>query len=232
MKKFGFLIFAFALVVGLVAASASSIGKLSSGTFDFHFGGVKGSGNVVKERRDSSGFHAIEVGNAIQVEITAQKDFNVEVEADDNIVPLIKTEVIGGVLKITCEKSHISTSSPMRVRISAPDIDALESSGASNITIAGIKNTGISVDSSGASKVKIDGETSKLTVELSGASKFDATSLTAENGIVDVSGASNASVNVTGSLRADASGASRVSYAGSPRELIKKASGASSISGQ
>jgi hypothetical protein len=231
MKKIGFLVFILALVVGLIAASASSIGSLKSEGFNFHFGGVKGSGNVVTVKHDVDGFHAIEVGNAMQVDVTAQKDFSFEIEADDNIVPLISATVDDGVLKITCEK-HVSTSSPIRIRISAPDIDALESSGASNVTIAGIKNTGLSIDSSGASKIKIDGATAKLAVELSGASKLDAASLSAENGTVEVSGASSATVNVSGSLRADASGASRVSYAGAPRELIKKASGASSISAQ
>ena len=232
MKKLGFLIFLSVLAVGFIAASASSFGKLDTGSlFHFNFGGVKGSGNVITQTRDVAGFHGVEVSNAIQVEIAAQKDFSLAIETDDNIVPLISTEVSGGVLRITCEK-HVSTSNPIRVRISAPDIDSLEVAGASTVSLAGVKNTGVSVESSGASKVSVNGETSKLTVDVSGASKVDAQDLTAENGTISTSGASKASVNVTGSLRADASGASHISYAGAPKELIKKSSGASSISGQ
>lgn len=232
MKKLGFLIFLGVLAVGFVAASASSFGKLDTGDlFHFNFGGVHGSGNVITQTRELSNFHAIEVSNAIQVDVIAQKDFSVAVETDDNIAPLIRTEVSGGVLRISCAK-HVSTSGPIRVRVSAPDIDNVEVSGASTVAVANIKNTALSVDVSGASKVKVDGETTQLRAEASGASKVDAQNLTAENGTVSTSGASGANVNVTGTLKADASGASHINYSGSPKDIQKKASGASSVSGQ
>jgi hypothetical protein len=232
MKKLGFLIFLGVLAIGFVAASASSFGKLdTSGLFQFNFGGVKGSGNVITQTRDISAFHAIEVSNALQVDVTAQKDFALSVESDDNIAPLIRTEVSGGVLRISCDK-HVSTSSPMRIRVSAPDIDNLEVSGASTVSIANIQNSNFAIDLSGASKVKVDGQTSQLKAEASGASKIDAQNLTADSVNVSTSGASSANVNVTSSLRADASGASHINYTGSPKDIQKKSSGASSVNGQ
>ncbi|MFL6373152.1 MAG: head GIN domain-containing protein [Pyrinomonadaceae bacterium] len=232
MKKFGFLIFLCVLAVGFIAATASSFGKIDTGNFfHFSFGGVKGSGNVITQDRSLSGFHAIEVSNSIQVDVTAQKDFGVAVETDDNIQPLIRTEVSGGVLRISCDK-HISTSSPIRVRVSAPDIDKLEVSGASTVALADIKNAAVSIDLSGASRVRLDGETSQLKADASGASKIDAQNLTAENGTISTSGASGANVNVTGLLKADASGASHINYSGAPKDVQKKTSGASSVSGQ
>src|SRR5437764_6052523 len=138
MKKLGFLIFLGVLAIGFVAASASSFGKLdTSGLFHFNFGGVKGSGNVITQKRDISGFHALEVSNTVQVDVVAQRDFSVTVETDDNIVPLVETEISNGVLEISCEK-HVSTSSPIRVHITAPDIDKVEVSGVSGVTIANI----------------------------------------------------------------------------------------------
>ena len=232
MKKLGFLIFLGVLAVGFVAASASSFGKLdTSGLFHFNVGGVRGSGNVITQKRDLSGFHALEVSNTIQVDVTAQKDFSVTIETDDNIVPLVETELTNGVLEISCDK-HVSTSSPIRVHITAPDIDKVEVSGVSGVTLTNIKNSAFSADVSGASKVKVDGETSQLKIEVSGASKVDAQNLTADNGTVSTSGASGANVNVTGTLRADASGASHVNYSGTPKDIQKKTSGASSVNGQ
>jgi len=232
MKKLGFLIFLGVLAIGFVAASASSFGKLdTSGLFKFNFGGVKGSGNVITQKRDLAGFHALEVGNTIQVDVTAQKEFSVVVETDDNIIPLIETEVNDGVLEISCEK-HISASSPIRVHITAPDVDKVDVSGVSNVSVANIKNSSFAAHVSGASKLKVDGETSQLKADLSGASKIDAQGLTADDGNVSTSGASGATVNVTGSLRADASGASHINYAGTPKDVQKKSSGASSINAQ
>lgn len=232
MKKLGFLIFLGVLAIGFVAASASSFGKLdTSGLFHFNFGGVRGSGNVITQSRDLSGYHAIEVSNALEVDVTAQKDFSLAVETDDNLIPLIRTEVSGGVLRISCDK-RVSTSGPIRIRVSAPDINNVEVSGASNVSITGIENPAFGIDVSGASKVKVEGSTSQLKAEASGASKIDAQNLAADNGTISTSGASGANVNVTGSLKADASGASHINYAGTPKDIQKKSSGASSVNGQ
>lgn len=233
MKKVGFLIFVAALVVGFIAANASSIGRLSDRPFNFSFkfGGVKGSGDFATENRDVRDFKAIDVSSSFQVEITAQKDFSVTVEADDNILPLIETEVHRGVLKIECSR-HVSPKTPMKIIISAPDIENIETSGAANVILTSLKNSGLHIDSSGASKIRVTGETTKLVVEVSGATKVDAEGLVTENADIDTSGASSVKVNVAGTLKTDASGASKITYSGSPRELLTKRRGAASVSPQ
>lgn len=230
MKKLGLIFFAGALIVGLVCANAFTFGQTKTSFFKFSFfDGVKGSGNVVSEKRDLSGFSGVDVGGVFKVDITSQKDFSVTVEADDNLLPLIKTEVIGGVLRITSEQ-RIKSPNSLRVHISAPDINDLNASGASDVTLAAVKNSALSVDSSGASKVGVDGETSNLTVDVSGASKILAEDLKTVDANIDASGASYVNVNVSGVLKSDASGASRILYAGSPTSVQKKTSGASRVS--
>ena len=233
MKKIGFIIFIVAIIIGVTFANFFSWGKASARIFNFsvNFGGVKGSGNVVNEKRNVADFNAIEVGGIFEVEVVAQKEFSVEVEADDNLLQYIKTEVNGDTLEIRTKKS-ISSKSAIRVRISAPNIENLQVSGVSKVSVANLKNDTLKVDASGASKIKVDGETKNLEVELSGASKLDAENLKSENANVDGSGASNAAVNVSGDLRADLSGASKVTYTGNPKNLEKSTSGASSVRGK
>jgi hypothetical protein len=228
MKKIGVIIFAAALIIGIVVASMSSFGKISGKLFSFNFGGIKGSGNVKSEKRELSGFKSIDASGAFEVEITAQKDFSVEVEADDNLLELIKTEVSDGVLKIKSEKS-INPKNPLKIRISAPDINGLELSGASKINLVNLNNDSLKLDSSGASKITIEGTTKNFGVEMSGASKLDAENLKAENVSVDSSGASNATVYASNELKVDLSGATNVIYAGNPKSVEKKVSGASSV---
>jgi hypothetical protein len=233
MKKIGFIIFIVAIIIGVTFANFFAWGKTSAKFFNFsvNFGGIQGSGNVETEKRGVANFNAIEVGGIFDVEVVAQKEFSVEVEADDNLLPLIKTEVRGGTLEISTEKK-ISPKGRIRVRISAPDVEKLQASGASKLSLANVKNETLSVHASGASKITVDGETQNLEVELSGASKIEAENLKAENANVDGSGASCASVNVSGDLKADLSGASKVTYAGNPRNLEKSTSGASSVRGK
>ena len=64
MKKIGLLVFVFALVTGVIVTNIFSFGRVTGNMFNFNFDwkGVRGSGNVVTESRDVSGFHGIGVG--------------------------------------------------------------------------------------------------------------------------------------------------------------------------
>ena len=229
MKKVGLIIFILALTLGLIFANVFSFGKMTTKFFNFSINeGVSGSGNLATEKRDVTDFQEIEVGGVFEVEIVAQKDFSVEIEADDNLLYLIKTEVSGGVLRLETEKI-ISTKNAIRVRISAPNIENLNVSGASKVSLANLRNENLQIDSSGATKITVAGETENLTVDVSGASKIDAENLKSENASIDASGASKVSVFVANELKSDASGASSIIYSGSPKNLLKKTSGVSSI---
>jgi hypothetical protein len=229
MKKVGLIIFAAAIIFGVVVANMFSFGRITTRIFNFSFNsGVQGSGVTVTEKRAIDGFTGIDAGGIFQVEIVAQKDFSVEVEADDNIAPLVKTYVSDGVLKIERERSF-NSHNPVRVRVSAPTIESIEASGACKVAAADLKSRNLSINTGGASKVNLSGETAGLTVDVSGASSVNAENLRAESATVDASGASSVSVFTTGRLRADASGASKISYAGNPATVEKKSSGASKV---
>ncbi len=106
MKKIGVLIFLAAAILGVIINGFFSFGQVGQKFFNISFNKkVKGSGNVVTESRDISDFKGVDVSGVFQVEITAQKDFSVEIEADDNLMPLIKTEVRNGVLHLETEGS-------------------------------------------------------------------------------------------------------------------------------
>jgi hypothetical protein len=206
-----------------------SFGRVSTSFIKFDIGsGVRGSGVAATEKRSVDEFTGVDVGGIYQVELVAQKDFSVEVEADDNIIPLVKTYVSGGVLKIEGEK-RFNSHSPVIVRVSAPTIESIEASGACKISASDLKSRNLTIDTSGASKINLSGEAASLTVDVSGASSINAENLRAATASVNASGASSASVFATDRLKADASGASKISYAGNPASIEKKSSGASKV---
>lgn len=229
MKKFGILIFAAAVIIGVCIASSFSFGRINNRFFKFSFNEkTKGSGTIATESHKLRDFKGIDVSGVFQVEVTAQKDFAVEVEADDNLLPLIQTEVRDGVLHIESE-GRISTDNGLKVRIFAPDITSIDASGVSKVTVADINNDYLRVCASGATKAVVTGSTARLSVEVSGASAVDAENLRAQNAEVEASGASSVSVFATGELRTDASGASKIVYGGTPTNVEKSSSGASTI---
>ncbi len=219
MKKLGLIVFITALSIGLLSAIGCGIGNLT---------GVQGSGNAKSEKRNVSGFKQIEAGGAITLEIDAQKDFSVKIEADDNLLPLIKTEVSGDTLKISTE-DRISSKTKIVVRISMPELTSLNISGASGAVVSNVKTDSLKLEASGASKIKISGEANDLESDATGASGIDAEGLTVNDADVEASGASNTTVSVANNLKADASGASTVYYTGEPKSVEPESSGASSI---
>jgi hypothetical protein len=229
MKKFGFLIFIIAILVGVVFANLFSLGRVTGKVFDFSFvSSIKGSGVEGSEVRSARDFTAVDVGGVFEVEIVAGKEFGLGIRADDNLLQYISTEVHNGVLKIETTES-IKSHNPIKVLVSAPNLESLRVSGAAKVSVQDIKNSAFEVDTSGASKISVTGETSSLKIDVSGASNIDAENLKTQTAAVEASGASKVNLLVTDRLTSSASGASRIVYTGNPSSVEKKTSGASSV---
>src|SRR5436190_11409852 len=139
MKKIGILVFIVAIVVGVAVANVLSFGKASGSIFTFSFNsGVKGSGVAASETRSTDEFTGVDVRGVFEVEITAGKEYSVQVQADDNLLPFVKTEVESGVLNIRTTE-RINSHTPLRVIVSAPDIDHLDVTGVSKVSLSGAK---------------------------------------------------------------------------------------------
>jgi predicted small secreted protein len=217
MKKIIYLLILVSLVSFGAGCNFSGFGK-----------GVRGSGNRVTQKRDVPAFLAIEVSGAYEIEITAQKERSLEITGDDNILPLVRTEVRGNVLHIDSSKGF-NINRAITLKITVPDLEGISTSGASKITVGGINNSQVDIDSSGASKIAIAGETKKLKIGTSGASNIEAKELRAERVDVESSGAGYVSVYATEQLDAAANGAARIDYYGNPATVHPEASGAGSV---
>ena len=201
---------------------------LSGCHFD-NFHKTTGSGTMKLEKRNVPAFTAVDISGAYDVEIVVQKEQSLEIEGDDNLLPLIKTEVKNGVLAINNEKGF-NTKHTLRVRISVPQLKGISTSGASEIVVANVKSDDFDINTSGAGSLKVAGETKTLALEMSGAGDVDAKELRAAKVTVNSSGASGADVYASEDLRVDASGAGHVNYYGNPKNVSEDVSGAASIS--
>ena len=87
----------------------------------------------------------------------------------------------------------------------------------------------LDIDCSGASKIVMDGQTKSMDLDGSGASKIDGAKMVCETAVVDLSGASSATVEVVKYLEVDLSGASKLYYNSSVGrlEVDDKSGGAS-----
>src|SRR5262249_26030118 len=127
------------------------------------------------EKRNISGFHAIEVSNGIDLYLS-QGDETVAVSASEpKYRDHIKTEVKNGVLKIYYETNsnfHFTIGDrKLKAYVSFKDINKLNGSGGSDIFVDGtIKVSQLSLDVSGGSDFEGKVELNDLRVDASGGS--------------------------------------------------------------
>ncbi len=190
---------------------------------------VRGSGVEKKEERSVGTFTAIDVSGAYDVYVTCGKTAGIVVSGDDNIVPMIKTEVKDGTLYIYNEGS-INHSKQLSVTITTQDLRSISSSGASDLVITDISNDAFAVEVSGAGSVEARGRTGALTIDLSGATDVVTRELQAKKVEIEVSGASNSEVFASEELSADVSGVGNITYHGNPLVINQNVSGVGSIS--
>ncbi len=188
---------------------------------------VRGTGKAVVEKRKAAAATVVDVSGAVVLVIRRGAP-RLEVEAQKEILPHVKTSFDGGALKVWTEGS-MSTNGPIRVRYTGPGVSSLEGSGAVEFDASGLGGSVSTIKLSGASKAKAEGRVGKLAVEASGASEADLKRLESESASVEANGASKVWVRTRGELRASASGASEVRYFGKPSRVRENANGASSV---
>ncbi len=95
-----------------------------------------GSGNAETESRDVEEFAEISVSSAIKLDVTIGPAISISVTADDNILPHVKTEVIGDRLKIYVDESY-SSKLGVKVQLAAPALRGLRAQRAAKTSVTG-----------------------------------------------------------------------------------------------
>jgi hypothetical protein len=211
---------------------------------------VHGNGTIKSESRKTGHFSSVDVSNNINLHIRQDSGWSVRIETDENLLEFIQVSENNDLLRVDVRDHYnLDPSRTIDVFVSAPEFRGLTASGASeimsdskivsadamDIDISGASSITLDVKAprvkaglSGASKATFRGETKDVSINGSGASEIRCFELMAENSDVDVSGASNADVFASVSLRAEASGASNIRYKGKPN-VSSSTSGAGNV---
>ena len=211
--------------------------------------GIQGNGNVVTEdRKISSDFTEIKASQGIQVFLTQGTDAELSIEADDNIIDLIVTEIEGDVLKIYFDKNV--NRATKNVYLTAVDINSIRTSSGANVKGENtIKTTSISLKSSSGSGINVDliadnvssdvssganmrlsGRTQTFDGDASSGSHIKASNLESEVAKVDVSSGASIDLYASEKITAHASSGGDIDYSGNPKTVSKSKSSGGSIS--
>jgi len=178
---------------------------------------IVGSGQLATEWRTVESFTAVEVSAAGHLIVEQTGVESLQVTAEDNILPLVRTEVRDGRLILGFEP-HVGLTLTREVlfRLTVRELDDVGASGASRVEMPNVSGPELALHLSGASFLSASGRVDRTRLDLSGASRCDAPDLRSRTLKADVSGASHAFVRVWDSLVVNASGASILEYLGDP----------------
>jgi len=193
----------------------------------FAIGPIEGSGNAITDERTLGAFDAIDLQVPCDLEVTIGDQKPVAINADDNIVPLIRTEIKDGTLKIWADKQY-RTKNELDVKITIPNLKAMTIHGSSDVRVSGLDNEAFALTAHGSADLKLFGKTENLALVLHGSADANAYDLVAKQAVVTVDGSADAKVTVADSLVATINGSGDLTYAGSPK-VISTVHGSGSV---
>jgi hypothetical protein len=171
---------------------------------------IQGSGRFASETRHRRGFRGVVLKMSADVDITVRdQDGSVVVTAEDNIIPLIETQVRLGQLVISTRSgADISASGPIRIEVTTKALNRIQLSGSGNVTARDVDKAEITIEGSG--QVLCDG-------------------LKAKTATVRLPGSGNVTVYASDSLDATISGSGNIRYSGNPAAVHKSVAGSGNI---
>jgi hypothetical protein len=226
--------------------------SLFSCNFDMNFTGVKGNGNIQLENRTlNQSFNAIKASQGLEVYITQGNEESIVIEADENLLELIKTEVKDNELRIYAEK-NIGYAASKKIMVTFKEVSKITSTSGSDVistnTITAdylelksssgsdmkltVNTSTLHCDSSSGSDLKLSGNTEKLVADASSGSDIKASELMAVSSQVKATSGADITVNTAKELTADANSGGDIKYYGNPDKIHKTDSHSGSITKQ
>jgi hypothetical protein len=214
----------------LVLVSAAGCGL----SIDFD-AGTPGSRNIRTESRTISSFDKVRIGGHFDVDITVGESASLTITGDDNLLPLVRTDVRGQTLHID-KREKIRPSRDIQISVTVPSLESVTVGGSSDVIVSGVESPSFETGVSGSADVTVDGDFGDLKasvsgsgeivmrgtaddvdVHVSGSGEVDLINVPARTGKVAVSGSGDVTLNLSEELDATVSGSGDVMYRGAPR---------------
>ena len=201
---------------------------------------VVGEGPLVTQTRTVGNFTGVSSEMSGKVNFTIAPDYKVEITAQQNILDVLNTNVVNGVLHIDFKNNvRVKQHEDLLINITAPYADYFRVSGSGNMNVQGditannlkvtLSGSGditvqnaviadkIDTDISGSGNISIaGGSTVNEDVDISGSGKVEMAGVDAQNAVTHTSGSGDVKLALSTNLDAHISGSGSVYYHGNP----------------
>jgi hypothetical protein len=181
----------------------------------FSSNAVVGNGTLAHDVRQVGTVGGLEVSGPLEVTVRVGPATTLAVDADSNLLPLIRSEVSGGVLRMWVE-GNVRSSNNLRVTYTTPSLEHLRASGSGRLTVNDFNGEALDFSKSGSGSTTLTGQVASLDLRHSGSGQINAHGLRMGSARVEQSGSgrtglgplrgSELSLRVSGSGSVQASG--------------------------
>jgi hypothetical protein len=214
---------------------------------------ITGSGTAASEVRQVAEFDAIELNGSVALKVRQGATRSVRVEADDNVLPVIETEVSGSTLKVGPRRNtNLRPRRPIVVTVEVPQLKSIDAAGAGDVQVDGMKVPSFALDLSGSGQsrlkgmdcgelrigisgsgdVEAQGHAASLAISIAGSGDVKASALRSDDVRVRVAGSGNAAVHASKSLDVSIAGSGDVTYGGDATKIKTSVAGSGHIGRQ
>lgn len=216
------------------------------------WGSVKGNGNVITENRTTGAYDGVKCAGNMDFILVNGTEGEIKIEAEENLLEYIVTEVRGDNLIVRVQKGkNIKSSRGNGIKITIPvkDISKVSLAGSGDLWNNGTLNSSnLEVSLSGSGDVVLDvnasyikgalagsgdltikGSTNELVAKIAGSGSFHGNNLQANNTDVAVAGSGDAKVISKESIKARVAGSGDIVYSGNPKKEDTKVAGSGKI---
>lgn len=214
---------------------------------------IEGNGHLKKETRSLPGnYTAVSSSGSWDVMIAYGESSQIQVEADENLLPYIETKLEQGRLEIRSKKgANIRSGNKITVYVSVTRLTGISLSGSGNIIgegkfsndgstefrVSGSGNVKLALHSirkaelgiSGSGNIRLSGTASEVDVRISGSGNADCSNLISDNASASISGSGNVKLNANTSLDAHISGSGTIIYRGAASDIRKHVNGSGKV---
>lgn len=213
---------------------------------------VKGSGNLVTETREVGSFDSIQLDGSGKLVITQGDTNALQIEAEDNILPDLKSTIEGSTLVLGFEEKFwtktLLPTETITYSLIVTDLNAITFNGAGDLDMNLLDTDNLSIIVNGAGQIQIDnltadylsiqingtgnvsisGEVTSQDINISGAGTVQNGDLKTSQTTITANGLGVATVWATDNLEVTFNGGGTLNYYGEP-SVIQNINGAADI---
>ena len=211
---------------------------------------IEGNGVVTVEKRNTSYYNAVNVGGPFEVVLVSGKEGALTIEAEENLMEYIVTEVKNNGLSVRIkDNANVKSRKKMEGTIPSNEIEEVSLAGSGSIrsdftlkstnfkcTAAGSGTINISIEAqethsniAGSGSINMKGTTHYIEAEVAGSGSIKATDLNSKKAKVAIAGSGSAYVHASEELKAKVAGSGNIYISGNPAKEDTSVAGSGKI---